>query len=101
MKTTNFKRIATFMIKISGIVVTFVSMRLFWISLYFGNNLIDILSPRNQFNVSFLRLIWLFILNIISIAFDWFIAVLVFVLGIAMILYKTKTMDKIVDSEMM
>ena len=95
-----FRSIATFIVRIGGIVLAIISLFLLYYSLYFCKNLLDILAINDiQITLSGWRLFSLFIMNFIALVFDWIIALIIFASAISMILYKTKTLEKYVESE--
>ena len=95
-----FRLIATFIVRISGMVLTVISLFLLYYSLYFCKNLLDILAIDDiQITLSGWRLFSLFIMNFIALIFDWFIALIIFASAVSMILYKTKTMEKYTESK--
>lgn len=94
-----FRIIATFLIRIGGIIFAILSLWLLYYSLYFCKNLLDVLSVNTkQLELDGLRLLGLFIMNLVGLIFDWCIAAIIFFIAISMIVYKTKMADKIEES---
>ena len=92
-----FKTLATILVRLSGIILTCISLIMLYQSIYFCKNLTDILSVNYQIDLSVWRLLGIFILNLFGLLFDWCIALTILAISIYMILYKTKTIDKITD----
>lgn len=92
-----FRKIAVILIRLAGVVFSFVSFGILYQSLFLCKNLVEILSVYNQIDLSLLRLIGLFCLNIIGLLFDWALASMLLILGIAMILYKTTMIKDLIN----
>ena len=94
-----FRNIATILIRFAGIIFAIVALGMLWQSIGICANLADCLSPAAQFDISIWRLIFLFILNAIALIFDWCIAIVIIVISIGMVLYKTEVLEEIAEME--
>lgn len=92
-----FKFIAVIMVRLAGIAFVIVAVGMLYKSINICGNLSDCLAPAAQIGISSWRLLGLFFLNLIALLFDWCIAATLIVIAVAMILYKTETMDKIAN----
>ena len=92
-----FKTISVIIVRLAGIAFVIVAVGMLWKSVYICSNLAECLSPTAQLDISALRLVGLFFLNLIALLFDWCIVSAIIIIAINMILYKTKTIDKIAN----
>lgn len=92
-----FRKIIVILIRLSGVIFTLISFGILYQSLFLCKNLVEILSVYNQIDLSILRLIGLFCLNIIALLFDWTLGSMMLIFGTTMIFYKTTMIKKLID----
>lgn len=80
-------------VRISGAVTTLISWKLLYMSLGFCKNLIEILSLGYQFDLSILRLIGIFIMNLIGLTFIWSIGLCVGIIGLYLLFIRMKDIE--------
>lgn len=93
-----FKKLGIFLLRILGVVVMIVAGLMLCKSIGFVTNLVDILKIGGQIEISALRLFGVFLCNIVALIFDWCIAVILVIVGMSMMVYESKIIDKIDDS---
>ena len=94
-----FKTIAVMMVRLAGIAFVLVAVGMLWKSIGICSNLVECLAPAAQLDISSWRLMGLFLLNLLALLFDWCIAATIIIIAINMILYKTETINKIVNMD--
>lgn len=93
------KGIIIFFVRVFGIVTALVSIGIIVKSVALCENLGMILSIGYQVDLSVWRLIGLFCLNGFGLLFAWSIALMLLIMGITMIKYKSTIVQDMVEHE--